>query len=389
MSPPSPIAVAAIVGTGFIAPVHIEALRRLGIPLRGILGSDAPKSRLAADRLSLPVAYDSYASLLADREVSVVHITSPNRHHREQVLGALAAGKHVICEKPLGMDRAETAALVAAARAHPHLVCAVNYNVRFYPVMLHARELLASGAFGEIFHVHGSYEQDWLLKPTDFNWRVLTEEGGELRAVSDIGTHWMDLCAFVTGLRVQSVLADLRTVHPQRLRPASGSAETFSGPQASPPDLVPIPIATDDYAAILLRFANGARGCVTVSQVTAGRKNCIRLEVAAAKGSFAWDSEKPDFLWQGSRDEPNRLHHRNPGLMGGTSAHFSDYPAGHAEGYPDTFKQLYRAIYADIAAGRPSQHPLYATFEDAHHELAFCDAVSASAREGRWVDIAP
>jgi predicted dehydrogenase len=380
--------VVAIVGTGFIGPIHLEALRRLNITVKGMLGSTPEKSGAAARLHGLKLGYASYAEILRDPAVTVVHLTSPNRLHHRQVLDALAADKHVVCEKPLGMTSQETAELVAAAAARPHLICAVNYNIRFYPCMLHARSLIQRWELGEVFHLHGSYEQDWLLLPTDFNWRVLAEEGGELRAVGDIGTHWLDLAQFVTGREIEEICADLRTVHPVRQRPAHGSVETFSGKKGGPPPAVkPVAITTDDYASILLRFKGGARGCVTLSQVTAGRKNCVRLEVAGSKQALAWNSERPDELWLGQRGTPNQVMLRDPSLMDAGSAAYSDYPAGHAEGFPDAFKQLYRAIYADIRAGRRSPQSLYATFADGHRELLLCEAIARSHRTGAWVKV--
>lgn len=381
--------IVAIVGTGFIGPVHLEALRRLNVTVKGMLGSTPEKSAAAARAHGLKVGYASYDDILSDREVTVVHLASPNRMHHRQVLDALAAGKHVICEKPLGMTTRETSELVAAAAAaHPHLICAVNYNIRFYPSMLHARSLIQRWELGEVFHLHGSYEQDWLLLPTDFNWRVLAEEGGELRAVGDIGTHWLDLAQFVTGLEIEEVCADLRTVHPMRQRPSQGPVETFSGKKGGPPPAAePVAITTDDYASILLRFKGGARGCVTVSQVTAGRKNCVRLEIAGSKQALAWNSEQPEELWIGQRGAPNQVMLRDPSMMDAESAAYSNYPAGHAEGFPDAFKQLYRAIYADIRAGRRSAQPLYATFADGHRELLLCEAIARSHRTGAWVKV--
>src|ERR1700722_18251272 len=246
---------AAVAGTGFIGPVHVEALRRLGVRVKGVLGSSAEKSRAAASAHGLEVAYPDFAALLGDREVSVVHLASPNRLHRAQVLAALGAGKHVVCEKPLGMTSGETAELVAAEARHPGLVCAVAYNVRFYPLVLHAHALARRGELGRVFHLHGSYVQDWLLYPSDFNWRVLAEEGGELRATGDIGTHWLDLILFITGLEVESVVANLRTVHPVRWRPRGGPVETFKGKEGAPAaELESVPVATEDCGSVLLRF---------------------------------------------------------------------------------------------------------------------------------------
>ncbi len=379
----------AVVGTGFIGPVHVEALRRLGVHVRGILGSSAEKSLSAARNLGLEVGYSSYEALLADKEISVVHLTSPNRFHYTQVLQAFKAGKHVICEKPLAMTSRETRALVKAAAKYPHLIAAVNYNVRFYPLNLHAREMVRQGEIGDVFHIKGSYVQDWLLYDTDFNWRVLAEDGGDLRAIGDIGTHWLDLVTFVTGLEVEAVCADLSTVHPIRQQPPAGSVETFSGKKGAKkkPEMTPVKITTEDYASVLLRFKGGARGVLTVSQVTAGRKNRLEWEIAGSKKAIAWNGERPEELWIGERNQANQILMRDGSQMHAVSSAYTNYPAGHAEGFPDTFKQLYRAIYADIEKGKRSSQPLYATFEDGHKELALCEAILESSRKGTWVKV--
>ncbi|GEM83023.1 Gfo/Idh/MocA family protein [Meiothermus hypogaeus] len=377
-----------VVGTGFIGPVHVEALRRLGVEVGGVLGSSPSKSDAAAQKLGLPKGYASYAEMLSDTEITVVHLASPNRFHLGQVLAALEAGKHVICEKPLGMNTQETRQLVAAAKRHPKQVTAINYNLRFYPHNLQARSMVRSGAVGEVLHIRGSYMQDWLLYPTDFNWRVLASQGGELRAVGDIGTHWLDLITFITGLEVESVMADLYTVHPVRQQPPQSSLETFSRQKGrKKPAATPVKIDTEDYASVLLRFKGGQRGVLTVSQVTAGRKNAIEYEIAGSKQALAWQGERPEELWIGGRNEANRILLRDPGLLSEVAAAYTSYPGGHAEGFPDTFKQLYKAIYADIGAGRPSKNPLYATFVDGHKALALCEAILASSKAGKWTKV--
>jgi len=378
---------AAVVGTGFIGPVHVEAIRRLGHPVVGVLGSSPEKGRAAAAALGVPRAYATFDELLADPAVRVVHVASPNRHHADQCRRAVAAGKHVVCEKPLGMTAAQTADLARLAAAAP-VVTAVNYNVRFYPLVLEARERVRAGAVGEVFHVTGSYLQDWLLYPTDYNWRVDAAAGGELRAVADIGTHWLDTVCFVTGLEVEAVCADLRTVHPTRRKPAGG-AETFAGPAGGGPAAGDeVPVATEDYGSVLLRFRGGARGCFTVSQVTAGRKNCVRFDVAGSGAALAWDSEEPNTLRVGRRDRASECLPRDPALLSPAVRPFADYPGGHAEGFPDTFKQLYRAVYDAVATGKPAD-PVYATFADGHREALLCEAILESHRGRRWVDVPP
>jgi predicted dehydrogenase len=374
----------AVVGTGFIGPVHVEALRRLGRPIVGVLGSSPEKSRQAAATLGLPRGYASYDELLSDTNVGTVHLTSPNRQHHDQCRRALAAGKHVICEKPLAMNVRESAELVALARQKA-LIAAVCYNIRFYPICLEVREWIASGRLGEIYHVTGSYVQDWLLHDTDFNWRVLAEEGGDLRAIADIGTHWLDLVQSITGLHVTEVCADLKTVWPVRRRP-QGSVETFSS--AAAPQTVEGAVTTEDYASVLLHFDQGARGVLTVSQVTAGRKNCLRFEIAGSAASLAWNSERPDELWIGERDRPNELLLRDPALLHPNVRPYANYPGGHAEGFPDTFKQLFRAIYGYIEQGDFTAPKPFPTFEDGHREVVLCDAILRSHRERRWIEVA-
>src|SRR5947209_5006143 len=215
----------AVVGTGFIGPVHVEALRRLGRPVLGVVASSPERGRTLANRLNITRSYDSLEALLADPLVHVVHLATPNRLHHEQCKRVLTAGKHGLCEKPLAMTSAETAELAALAEQTP-AASGVCYNTRFYPLNLEARRRVADGKLGAVYHVTGSYHQDWLLYETDFNWRVLADEGGALRAVADIGTHWLDLVQFITGRRVESVCADLRTFLPTRQRP-KGPVETF------------------------------------------------------------------------------------------------------------------------------------------------------------------
>ena len=375
---------AAVVGTGFIGPVHVEALRRLGVQVVGVLGSSAEQSRRAADRLGLERAYGSLDELLADPAVQAVHLASPNRLHFEQCRAALAAGKHVVCEKPLAMNSQETRELVRLAESSKR-VCAVNYNIRFYPLCLEARARIQHGELGDVLHVTGSYVQDWLLRDTDFNWRVLAEEGGELRAVADIGTHWLDLMGFITGLRVVEVCADLKTIHPVRRRPR-GPVATFQGKETRQEGLEAVAVTTEDYGSVLLRFDNGAPGVLTVSQVTAGRKNCLRYEIAGSQSALAWNSERPEELWIGHRDRPNEALLRDPALLGTDARRFTDYPGGHAEGFPDSFKQLYRCVYQAIT-GAGDAAPWYPTFRDGHREVLLCEAILKSHRERRWVDV--
>jgi len=375
----------AVVGAGFMGPVHAEALRRAGCEVVGVLGvSDAETTRFAANVGAR--GYRSLVELLADPAVQSVHLTTPNKLHFEMAKAALEAGKHVVCEKPLAMNSKETAELVALAGRHPRQAAAVNYNLRFYPLNLEARERVRGGQLGRVHHVAGSYIQDWLLLDTDYNWRVLAEEGGALRAVADIGTHWLDLVHAVTGLEVESLCADLLTVHPVRRRP-KGEVETFSGKLVKEDELEPVDITTEDYGGILLRFKGGARGTLTVSQVTAGRKNSMRYEVAGEKAALFWNSEDPDEMWIGRRRGPNEILMRDPSLLSAPARAAISVPGGHAEGYADTFKQHFRAFYGYVAKGDFKAPAPFATFEDGHREVVLCEAVLASHKKRGWVEV--
>jgi predicted dehydrogenase len=374
---------AAVIGTGFIGTVHVEALRRIGVPVRGVLGSTPQRGAARAKALGVPRAYRSLDELVADPTVQVVHITSPNDLHVPQAKAVLAAGRHVVCEKPLATTAAGSAELVLLAAA-ARLVNATNFNLRYYPLNQHARETVAAGALGDIRLVTGRYFQDWLLLDSDWNWRLQADRGGALRAVGDIGSHWLDLMTYLTGQRITAVMAELTTFIGTRQEPR-GRVETFSTQRSS--DTVSRQITTEDTASILLRFANGARGAVNISQISPGRKNSLQYEIDGSDAALAWDSEQPDQAWTGHRDRPNEILIRNPALMGPAGRAASALPGGHVEGFFDTFCAHFRAVYADVIAGAPSAHPGYPTFADGHDEMLVGEAITASAREGRWVAV--
>ena len=370
---------AGVVGTGFIGVVHVDALRRIGVDVAGVVGSSA--ERAAAKGIA--AAYPSYEALLEDDSVDVVHLTTPNDLHYAQAKQALAAGKHVVCEKPLAMTSEQSEELLALAE-QSGLVHCTNFNIRFYPIVQEARERVHAGEVGDVWNVHGCYLQDWLATPEDWNWRLEPARGGDLRAVGDIGSHWLDLAQFVTGSRVAEVFADLATTIPVRRRPV-GEVETFSS--ASDVERVDAPMTTEDVAHILVRFESGARGSCVLSQVSFGRKNAIRMEVDGSRGTLAWDGERHEELWLGSREHGNEVLQRNPQLMHPGAAARTHLPVGHAEGFADTFRELYRAVYADVARGGPSAAPDYPTFRDGHIENVVCDAIARSNREGTWVRV--
>lgn len=374
-----------IAGTGFMGPTHVEALRRIGIQPIGIVGSSLQSSEKAAAQLHLNQAYPSFEAMLNDERIDVVHIGVPNYLHFEMTKAAIAAGKHVMCEKPLAMNSKETSELVKLS-AKSGLVCGVNYNLRFYPLCQEAIELVRRGDLGNVIYATGGYCQDWLLKPTDFNWRVLREHGGPLRAIADIGTHWLDLIQSIIGQKVVSVCADLTTVHSQRLRPPVGSVQTFQYEPMKTSDWEKVSIDTEDLGHLLLKFEDGVRGNLIVSQVSAGRKNHLHFEIGGTQSSIAWNAETPNRMWIGFRDQPNKILQKDPSLMSSRASRFSSYPSGHAEGYPDTFKQCFRGFYEYILSDR-SEAPSFPTFQDGHDEVLLCEAILLSHEQQRWVDI--
>jgi predicted dehydrogenase len=374
---------AAIIGLGFVGRAHLEALRRMGVSVRGMLGSSRERSEEVRASLGLERAYGSLDELAADKSVTVVHVCTPNHVHFEQASRLLRSGKHVLCEKPLAMDSRESEMLVKLERECGR-VGGVAYNQRYYPLCLEAKSLVTNGAIGPPRIVHGSFLQDWLLFPTDWNWRLDPKLGGELRAVSDIGTHWLDLMMWITGRKIAEVCADLATVVPIRRRPR-GRVETFQ--KASNLEHDDVPMTTDDYASVLLHFEDDLRGVMTVSQVSAGRKARLWFEIDCTRGSLAWNSESPNILWIGHRDAPSELVPKDPALLSPAARGLAAYPGGHAEGYPDTFVQLFREFYTYLDAGNFDAPRPFPTFANGNHELILCEAIAKSAQDRRWLQV--
>jgi predicted dehydrogenase len=370
---------AGVVGTGFVGVVHVQALRLLGVEVAGVVGSTPER---AAAKGIAPV-YDSLEALLADDAVDVVHLTTPNHLHHPQVKQVLEAGKHVVCEKPLAMTSDESAELLDLARGSGLVHC-TNFNLRFFPLVHEARARVLAGEVGDVWNVHGGYLQDWLLYPTDWNWRLEPDKGGSLRAIGDIGSHWMDMAQFVSGQRIVAVCADLATTIPVRQRPL-GEVETFSS--TADVERADAPMSTEDIGHVLVHFDRGARGAFKVSQGSAGRKNYLHVEVDGSESALAWNAERHEELWLGRRDAPNEVLQRNAALMHPDASSRTTLPAGHAEGWVDTFRELYRAVYADVAAGRPAAEPAYPTFEDGHRANVLGDAIALSNAERRWVEV--
>lgn len=374
---------AAIIGLGFVGKAHLEALRRMGVPVRGMLGSSRERNEELRSSLGLERAYGSLDDLAADKSVTVVHICTPNHMHFEQASRLLRSGKHVLCEKPLAMDSRESEMLVKIEKECGR-VGGVAYNLRYYPLCHEVKSLLTNGAIGQPRLVYGGFLQDWLLFPSDWNWRLDAKLGGELRAVSDIGTHWLDLMMWVTGRKITDVCADLATVVPVRHRPR-GRVETFQ--KAANLGHDEVPMTTDDYASVLLHFEDDLRGVMTVSQVSAGRKARLWFEIDCTNGSLAWNSESPNTLWIGRRDAPSELVPKDPVLLSPAARGLAAYPAGHAEGYPDTFVQLFREFYAYLDAGIFAAPRPFPTFANGNHELILCEAIAKSAHQRAWLQV--
>ena len=375
---------AAVIGVGFIGVAHVEALRRLGVEVVGVVGSTPERAQARADAANLPTVYNSVEAVAADQDVDVVHVASPNHVHADQVRVLIDAGKHVVCEKPLALTSDDTADLVRRA-AEAGVVNAVCFNLRFYPICHQARVMVRSGAIGEPRFITGRYLQDWLLRETDWNWRLIPEQAGELRAVADIGSHWLDLVQFITGHSIVEVMADLHTFVPTRRHPP-GSVETFSS-ATTDVDLIEEPMSSDDAASIMVRFSNGAAGLVAISQVSAGRKNTVEFEIDGSESAVSWESQDPDRLWIGHRGRANEVLERDHALVDASVAPLLGYPGGHVEGYGDTFRALFSRVYRDVAAGGPSSVPDYPTFADGHDVLRVTDAVSQSAARRQWVTV--
>jgi predicted dehydrogenase len=374
-----------VAGTGFIGPVHVEGLRRNGIQVLGLAESNKELAQSKAAELGISRCYGSLDEMLADPAIDVVHLATPNHLHFPHAKAALLAGKHVICEKPLALNSQESGELVQLAK-EKNLVNVVNFNIRMYPLAQQARSIVQGGELGDVFILQGSYLQDWLLFPTDWNWRLEPGLGGTLRAVGDIGSHWLDLITFITSLHVEAVYADFTTFHPIRKKPAK-PVETYTGKILTPEDYIDQPIHTEDYATIILHYENGARGVLTVSQVSSGRKNRLFYEINGSRSSLGWDSERPNELWIGHRTAPNQTLMKDPSLLSPEARAVTSYPGGHNEGFPDTFKQLYAKVYDYIITGDFSKTPDFPTFADGHYEMQLCEAIERSAREKAWVKV--
>ena len=364
--------------------VHLEALRRVAfVDVAAVAGRELARAERLAAGFGVETAVDDHRKLLDDTKIDAVHICTPNATHYQIAKEALLAGKHVLCEKPLStsVEQAQELVTLALQRRLRNCVC---HNLRYYPMVQQMRRMREDGDLGDVLVVQGTYSQDWLLYATDWNWRIDEREGGPLRAMGDIGSHWFDMAEHLTGLQVRSLCADLQTFHTTRKRPKQ-STETFGGKLLTATDVEDTPVQTEDFGAVLFRMEKGARGAMTASQVSAGRKNYLSIEIYGTKSSVRWDQEHPDELWIGHRNSPNQVIVKDPSLLKRAAVGYADLPGGHSEGYDDTFKQVFRRFYTSIAApGSPAEYP---QMSDGLRQMSIMQAEFASHRNRRWEDL--
>ena len=366
--------------------VHLEAIRRNEfVDAVAIAGRTVEAAQRLGAGCSVPTFTADYREILGDPAIDAVHVCTPNALHFSMAKDALLAGKHVMCEKPLAITvpEAEELTTLALKQGVRNAIC---HNIRFYPMVQQMRSMCESGALGEILVVQGTYFQDWLLYDTDWNWRVDARAAGTSRVLADVGSHWFDLAEHITGLRVTSLCSDLQTFHQTRKKPKQ-AVETFANKLLGPQDYVETPVDTEDFGAVLFRMGPRTRGSATVSQVSAGRKNRLVIEICGTKSSVAWDQERPDELWVGRRETSNQIFVKDPSLLAPGARTFADLPGGHSEGYDDTFKQIFRRFYSSIRT--PGGKPDYPQFADGLRQLKILDAALRSNHARAWVDIAP
>jgi len=374
----------AIFGTGFMGRVHLDALRRLeSVEVVAIAGRNLEVARRLGAGFGISTITTDYRETLRDPTIDAVHILTPNALHYSMTKAALEAGKHVACEKPVttSVEQAQELVALAAKKGLRNCVC---HNLRYYPMVQQLRRMVEAGELGEILSVQGGYSQDWLLYDTDWNWRIDREAGGASRCLADIGSHFFDMAEHITGLRVSSLVADLKTFHPTRKQPKH-SVESFANKMMGPEDYLETAVETEDFGTVLFHMGSRALGAMVASQVSAGRKNRLSIEVYGTKAGAAWDQERPNELWIGHRDTGNEIILKDPALLKPEARGYADLPGGHAEGYDDSHKQLLRRFYASI--DDPNLAPEYPQFADGLRQLVILQAELESHRARSWIDV--
>ncbi|MCC7342269.1 MAG: Gfo/Idh/MocA family oxidoreductase [Bryobacterales bacterium] len=373
----------AIIGTGFMGAVHAEGIRRLGnVDIACIAGLTDELASGFAKQIGVEKSTSDYKAVLADPSIQAVHVCTPNALHYPISKEAMEAGKAVLCEKPLALDVTQAQDLVDTAAKTGSVNC-LNHNLRYYPLPQQIREMIAAGELGDILNVQGTYAQDWLLYDTDYNWRIERKDNGALRAVGDIGSHWMDMIQHVTGLKITALCADLATFHKTRKKPKM-AIDAFAGKTFTPDDYDEVPIDTEDYGAVLLHLGDRARGAFTVTQLAAGCKNRFQIEIFGTKRGVIWNQERPNELWIGERNEANRLLLKDPSLLGPKARTYASLPGGHVEGYADTHKNVYRAFYRKVADASVAVE--YPTFNDGLLGMKLLEKIIESDKKRCWVD---
>jgi predicted dehydrogenase len=375
----------AILGTGFIGRVHLEALCRLGfIEVAALVTADQDQADRLAREYGVERVETDYRRVLDDPHIEVVHVCTPTALHAQMVKDALLAGKHVLSEKPLATSVADAVELVELAKKQGVRNC-TNHNLRYYPLVQHMRRMREQGELGDILVVQGQYTQDYLLYDTDWNWRLDSKDSGPSCAMADIGSHFCDMTEHITGLRISELCAELNTFHSTRKRP-TGWVESFAGKlRQGEQEYEEHAVDTEDYGAVLFCIGERARGSFSAGQVFAGKKNGLRIEVYGTKAAVAWDQERPEELWIGNRSSYNQILLKDPALLDPAARPFADLPAGHAEGYDDTFKNVFRRFYQ--AVEDPAVTPEYPQFEDGLRQLVIIQAELASSEKHGWVNV--
>jgi len=367
----------AIVGTGMIGAVHRRAALLAGADIRGVAASSPQRALEVAQSWGVPRAYRDIEEVIADPQVQVVHICTPNHLHRSRAQAALEAGKHVICEKPLATTLEDARALAALA-ASTGLIATVPFVYRYHPVVREARARIAQGELGPLHLIHGSYLQDWLLDPASNNWRVDPALGGTSRVFADIGSHWCDLVEWVSGERFTEVSAAFDTVIAER---STDTGQSFTTAVAGGAMQA---VASEDVAAAMFKTGAGTLASLTVSQVSAGRHNRLWFEIDGARASVAFNQEDAERLWIGLPDQREEIFVRGPGAGSAEQRRLSLLPAGHAQGYGHCFEAFVADTYSAIEGERPEGLP---TFEDGVRSAQIVDRVIASARTRAWTAI--
>ena len=370
-----------VVGVGFIGAAHIESLGRLpNVEVVALADAYNPKEK--AESLGVAKAYTNYRDMIDQEELDVLHICTPNNTHCEIALYAMDHGLHVICEKPMCVTQEEADRMIAKAR-EKGVMNGVNYHNRWYPMTAQLREMIKRDELGKIPAVYGTFVQDWLLYETDYSWRVVSQESGTTRAVSDIGTHWLDLIETLTGMQVTEVCADFMRLYDVRKK-AKTALETF-GSAAENTEFEDIPVSTEDHANLLFRLNGTVMGAAVFSQVIPGRKAMLEINLAGNKQSATWCCDTCNQLWLGRRDDTNAIFEKDPGKLYPAVSVNAGYPGGHGEGFPDAFKNSFRAMYAGIE--NRQERPAYADFVTGKHEMVLCDKILESAQKRAWVKV--